>query len=100
MSDLFDVGVRVVRCWLRGRLCQLPRFQLEQKARSQVLGDETAGLFQGPVLQDAVELQVGRHEELRGALRRLHPYETFRPGLLHLDESPRPLRGFRAWWSG
>ena len=27
-----------------------------------------------------------RHKELRGALRRLRPHDTFRPGLLNFDE--------------
>src|SRR6185295_19082337 len=85
--DLFDVGgVYVVRRWARGRLCQLSRFQLEQKAGCQILGDETTGLLQGSVLQYTIKLEICRHEEFRRAFRHLRPYDTVRPRLFYLDD--------------
>src|SRR5262249_15611534 len=84
ISDLSDGGVHVVRRWARNRLCQLPRFQLKQKAGCQILSDEATRLLQGPVLQDSVELQVSRHEEFRCAFRHLRPHNTVRPRLFYL----------------
>ena len=44
-------------------LARRPDSQLKQKARGEIFGDEANWLFQGSILQHAVELQIRRDED-------------------------------------